>query len=122
MSGCKAFDKARQDQQGKRRKGSDFMKSFIKSIEQLLGRHGASSEPETIGDSVLMQAPPWMLSAAIHMLIFIVVALLPYKMATRAETAVLEAVDPSQYTETEIARFELDSSPLEPTQLTTDSL
>lgn len=97
------------------------MKSFIKSIEQLLGRH-RTSEPETIGDSVLMQAPPWMLSAAIHMLIFIVVALIPYRVASRAETAVLEAVDPSQYEQTEIARFELDSSPLEPTQLTTESL
>jgi len=69
-------------------------------------------------ERILAQAPPWMLSAAVHMMLFILIALLPYHVAARNNgggTSV-EMLDQSQFEETTISRFELGSTPLAPRQ------
>ena len=82
------------------------------------------SEPEdNLLKRLLMQAPPWLISAAGHMMLFILVALIPYQVATRGgRSTTFESIDQNEFQETEVPRFELKSAPLDPSELNTETL
>lgn len=75
-------------------------------------------------EGLLTRAPPWMLSAAAHMVLFIIVALIPYHVTIRSTTdsATFEAMQRDEVVETPLTRFEVGETPLDPSELTTETL
>ena len=68
-------------------------------------------------------APPWMLSAAGHMVLFLIVALIPIHVASKDSRSIeFEAVERDDSPRDQITRFEVGDPPLEPTELNTETL
>src|SRR6188768_2407601 len=77
-----------------------------------------------LSEWLMTAAPPWMLSAAGHMLLFLIVALIPIHVASRqgGDAREFGAVDRDDSPLGEVTRFEVGDPPLDPTELNTDTL
>jgi hypothetical protein len=99
------------------------MQSFLQTIgvSPWMGWHAVQ---KGLWEWLISSAPPWMLSAAAHMLLFLILALIPIHVASRqaGDSAEFDAIDRDDSPAGEITRFEVGDAPLDPTELNTETL
>jgi len=74
---------------------------------------------------VLHDSPSWLISTIFHTILLLVVGLLMGRSVVEkviGDAPIFEAIRPEEPPETKIERFELGEAPLDPTELTTESL
>src|SRR5687767_1821146 len=74
-------------------------------------------------DWIFSKAPTWLLSTVVHAIVLILIALIPFAPPKRhSEAPTFEAADAVDAEPPEITRFEVGETPLDPTELNTETL